>query len=110
MKNVEFELNRFNKIDSTKDDNRIHLWESRREPYFEYFDHTSSTTEELPESSVTNAIYEHFNDIITKIMCGKSFVSPKVEYFVRLFLTDEEEGHFIVKYSNADIIITVPVE
>jgi len=107
MKYVELVLNRFNKIDES---DTIHLWESRISPYFEFVDPHTLESYLLKETLVKEAIAKHFSDVTKNIMCGKSFISPKVEYFVRLFLSNEEEGHFIVKYSNAEIIILIPID
>lgn len=96
-------LKEFSKID---EGDGIHLWESRLDPPFTDYSWMivdPDTFEDVfyTESQFKEAVYQTFKDISPEknIMCGVNFVA-KPFYFVRLFLTDEQEGHFIVKHSG----------
>jgi len=98
--------NKFKKID---EQHGIHLWEMRINPHFSVID--PATFEDVPVDELVfrEAVCKTFSDICkeNKIMCGKSFVSPKIIYFIRLYLDDAQNGHFLLKCSGQDVEVKV---
>jgi len=103
-------LHPFKKTEYTDE---IHLWESRFDHgLYEYVDPNTCQSTEINEIQFKEKVYEFFRDICSEknIMCGRSFVTPKVQYFIRLFLSNEQNVIFILKFNNEKINIIINID
>jgi hypothetical protein len=91
----------------------IHLWETRVDE-LKYRCPMTYNAYSLNENSLKEEVYKEFSGIFgsDKIMCGYSFAESKYKsfYFIRLFLSDEENAQFILKYNDSKILLYVDME
>lgn len=117
---VQVPLAKFNKID---EGNGITLWQSvfvapysmgsSNSYYWPYIDSSLDVDVRIYEAQFKEAVYKEFSDIVSenKIMCGVSNVDKyNPFYFIRLFLTEEQNGPFILKYLEQPTILEIKVE